>query len=303
MVKGVCINGGLPDNKMNTGAVILTIALILLPRMNFAGSKISFKLQGGWAYISGGDVNSGTQAYFDLREAQWGASEGRCRPAHGGYEIGGDMIYEITPRLGFTVGAGYLRVSGVSRVDLFIPDVIGPYAGLIAEPTLDAVPIRLGLDLALPLNKRLSLHTEAGASFFFRARYRDEWRMLISSLDTVVGYIDVVTRVEKEGAPVGIQGGIGLEYMVSHKLSLIFSAKGRYARFIGWNGSSVLESDTETPFSEEGRLYYETVPMFMGSPRLIMVQSDPPEGPGGEPRQAAIDFSGVSLQIGIRIGL
>jgi hypothetical protein len=290
-------------NRLNLKITISAIALILLPGLALAEGKISLKLQGGWAYISGGDVNHGTQAYFDLREAQWGASEGGYRAVHNSYEIGGDIIYELTPRLGLSFGAGYLRISRTSRAALSIPEVIGPYAGLIAEPTLDAVPIRLGLDFVIPLNKRLNLHTEIGASYFFRARYSDEWRMLISSMDTVVGYVDIVTRAERKRAPIGFQGGIGLEYMLSQKLSLVFDAKGRYARFTGWHGSSVLESDTETPFSEEGSLYYENVPMLAGSPRLIMVQSDPPNGPGGEPRQAAIDFSGVNLQFGIQIRL
>jgi len=283
--------------------VAFSFGIVVDPSLGRADCKISLKLQGGWASLSGGDVNHGTQAYFDFREAQWGASEGGYRPVHNGYEFGGDIIYELTPRLGLSFGAGYLRISRASRAALYIPEVIGPYAGLIAEPTLDAVPIRLGLDFAIPLNKRLNLHTEIGASYFFRARYSDEWRMLISSMDTVVGYFDIVTRAERKRAPIGFQGGIGLEYMLSQRLSLVIDAKGRYARFSGWHGSSVLESDTETPFSEEGTLYYEVVPMLAGSPRLIMVQSAPPNGPGGEPRQAVVDFSGINLQVGIRIRL
>jgi len=32
-----------------------------------------------------------------------------------------------------------------------------------------------------------------------------------------------------------------------------------------------------------------------------MVQSAPPAGPGGQPREAVVDFSGISLQAGIKI--
>ena len=53
-------------------------------------------------------------------------------------------------------------------------------------------------------------------------------------------------------------------------------------------------------FPEEGELYYEAFPMLSGSPRLIMVQSTPPSGPGGQPREAAVDFSGLSLRAGLR---
>ena len=66
---------------------------------------------------------------------------------------------------------------------------------------------------------------------------------------------------------------------------------------------SVFESNGEILFSERGILFYEVVPELANEPRLLMVQSDPPDGPGSEPRQAVIDFSGVSLQFGIRIRL
>jgi len=277
------------------------IALSVLPGPASADGKFSLRLQGGWAYLSAGDINPGTQAYFDWREAQWGASEFGYRAAHNGFELGGDIIYELTPRLGLGLGVGYLRISRASRSFLSIPDVIGPYASLDVDPTLTALPIRLGLYLTIPLNRTFNFNADAGASVYLRARYSDVWRMAYQAMDTEAGYIDITTQTEKKAAPIGFQGGIGLEYKLSRKLFLCLDARGRYARFRGLEGSSALTSDFRAPFSEHGILYYESVPMLTGSPRLIMVQNSPPDGPGGEPRQAVVDFSGVSLQAGIRI--
>ncbi len=278
-------------------------ALVLLPELVQAEGRFSLRLQGGWAYVSAGDVNPGTQAYFDWNEAFWGESYFGYRTVHNGIELGGDLIFDLTPRLGLGIGGGYMTFSRASRISLYIPDVIGPYAGLRVKPTLSAVPIRLGLYLTLPLTRTFNFHADGGPSFYFRARYRDTWRTNLVQMETDSGYVDITTLAEKNNAPIGFQGGIGFEYKLSPKLFLCLDARGRYARFRGWRGSSVLESDIRTPFSEQGILYYESVPMLSGAPRVIMVQSDPPDGPGGEPRQAVIDFSGVSLQLGFRIRL
>jgi hypothetical protein len=226
---------------------------------------------------------------------------------HNGYEFGGDVIFELTPRLGVGIGGGYLQISRASGMSFYFPDIIGPGAGVGAEPRLSAIPIRAGVHLTVPMSTKFNFHAEVGASYYFKARYRDEWRYGESSMETLIGYIYTVTRAEQKKAPIGFQGGIGLEYEVLHKLFLCLDARGRYARFRGLRGMTKVEEfwlgEPMTTLSETGKLYYESVPWLLGAPRLIMVQSSPPAGPGEEPRQAVIDFSGVSLQAGIRIRL
>ena len=80
-------------------------------------------------------------------------------------------------------------------------------------------------------------------------------------------------------------------------------ARGRYARFRGLEGTttSVVGDYGELvpEFTENGTLYYDLTPILPGSPRLIMVQSEP----DGELHRAVVDFSGVSLGAGFRIRL
>jgi hypothetical protein len=289
--------------RLKLRTIISAIAIILLPGLAFADGIFSLRLQGGWAHSSAGDINPGTQAFFDWRETLWPASEYGYRAMHNGFELGGDIIFELTPWLGVGIGGGYLKISGYSRMNLYDPELIGPSAGLEVKPTLSAVPIRAGVHLTIPLNSKFNFLAEIGASYYFIAHYSDEWWDRVWVFEGQSAYVHISTRAEKKKAPFGFQGGIGLEYELKHNFFLYLDARGRYARFRGWKGTSVLQSDYETPFSEQGILYYESVPMLSGSPRLIMVQSDPPDGPEGEPRQAAIDFSGVSLQVGIRIRL
>ncbi len=294
--------------RMNIRLAVWMIALVLAPGLLFAGGKISFRLQGGWNYISGGDVNRGTQAWFDYGVANWPVQQGGYRAVHKGYEVGGDIIFELTPRFGIGIGGGYMRISRASQMSLLHDEPSLPSGGVVAEPILSAVPIRAGVFLTLPLSRKINFVADGGLSYYFRARYRDQMASVISMGDILTTYKCITTRAEDKTLPVGFQAGIGFEYELVRKVFLCLNARGRYARLGGWKGSSKLEiweynDEDVTTISEEGTLYYESVPELTRTPRLIMVQSSPPDGPGGKPRQAAIDFSGVSLQFGIRIRL
>jgi hypothetical protein len=271
-----------------------------MPGQALADVKISFKLHGGWAYVSGGAVNAGTQVFFDRKKEGWPASEGGYRALHLGFELGGDIIFELSRTIGIGIGGGYLRISRPSRMDCSIPDS-GISGVLLAEPKLSAIPIRLSLFLNYQLTDKTSFAANIGTICLFNARYSDEWDSWYSAADTTIGYELIETQAKKAGIPLGLNGGIGIEYKLFNKIYLCLDVQGRYARLRGLEGSSELSSDYFDPLSEQGKLYYESVPILYDEPRLIMVQSDPPDGPGGEPRLAVVDFSGVSLQAGIRI--
>jgi hypothetical protein len=192
-------------------------------------------------------------------------------------------------------------------MSFFFPDPGLNTGAAFAEPILSAFPVRVSVFLSLPLSLKLNFIADGGLSYYYRARYRDEWVGWIHAGEILTYYTSIATRAGTLNTPMGIQGGLGLEYELLHNLFLSLSARGRYARFRGWEGSSEYEiyefGEAITSFSEHGTLYYETVPMLSYEPRLLAVQESPPPGPGGEPRQAAIDFSGFSLQFGIRIRL
>jgi hypothetical protein len=99
---------------------------------------------------------------------------------------------------------------------------------------------------------------------------------------------------------------VGIEYKFDRTTGLFIEAQGRYAKFKGFEGTSTsvpneFNGGVLPSFSETGKLYYESVPTIPGSPRWIMVQGAPPNGPDGKPREAVVDFSGVSLLAGIKI--
>ncbi|MCK7470575.1 MAG: hypothetical protein MZU95_07115 [Desulfomicrobium escambiense] len=281
------------------------IALILLsPRFIQAGVTFSLKMQGGWASIGGGDVNAEIRSFFEWRSAAWPVLDGRYRPVHNGLDLGVGLLLELDRGIGVSVGLGYLRVHKRRAIGVSDPDT-GRYGGIEAEPELKAMPIRLGLIVNYPLRKRISFTANMGASCYLRARYNDHiGESDFNDMGMLEGFIACTTRTKRKGGALGIDGGVGLEYEMGRNIFLCLDGQARYAKIRGFEGTSELNSMTwGSPILLEGKLYYEAVPVLAGSPRLIMVQSDPPDGPDGEPRQAVIDFSGVSLQVGIRIRL
>jgi len=281
---------------------------VLVQGLVAAESRISFRLTGGGTYISGGDVNPGTQDWFYYNKADWVTGWNRgYRAVHIGYEFGGDIIYALSPRMGISIGLGYLQISRASSMGFGTVEPSLHSGGAEANPKLSAIPIRIGMHLTMPLSRKVSFLAEAGVGYYFDARYSDEWvaaTFVGGLLDT---YKHITTSAEANKVPLGLRGGIGFEYRLLHNFFLNLSARGEYARFRNWEGSSEIELfefvEGTTTFTEQGILYYEFVGNLPDTPRLIMVQSSPTIISGPKPRKAVIDFSGISLQLGIRIRL
>jgi hypothetical protein len=303
--------------KKEAFVTAIIVMLCLFPSSTLAKPKISLKLQGGWAYLAAGDVNAGTQAFFDwgktyLAPPPGGKVEGGYTALHWGYEFGGDIIFELSPTVGIGIGAGYLQMSRDAPTPFMMEiydDPLGEVRGVSKEFTvgtkMSAIPIRASLFLSLPVSKKLDITANAGISYYLQAEYHADWYVALPNGTFSGQFSQLSTTAEKKTAGFGLQGGVGIEYRFIRSTGIFVEAQGRYAKFRGFEGTS-----TSVPgdyggvlpsFSETGKLYYESVPTVPGSPRWIMVQSAPPAGPGGQPREAAVDFSGVSFLFGVRV--
>ena len=291
----------------------LALVLCLIPSLTMANVKVSLKLQGSWAYLQAGDMNAGTQAFFDWGKVYYGHSvpgliQGGYTALHWSYEFGGDLIFELNRNIGIGIGVGYLQMSRNARqVPMSIANDPQQPTGFnelfIAGTKLSAIPIRVGLFLSLPVSRKIDFTANAGFSYYLQAKYASGWGVATFP-DGSSGYgpsLWLSTTAEKKSAAIGLHGGLGIEYNLVHLVAFFVEAQGQCAKFRGFEGTTTSEEGLFPAFSETGKLYFESVPMLPGAPRLIMVQSVPPSGPGGQPREAAVDFSGVSLQAGVRI--
>lgn len=292
--------------KKGRFVVATALALCLIPGISSAGVRITFKLNGGWGYLGLGDVNAGTQAFFDWALATLASEDhtitGGYEALHWGSEFGGDLIFELSPRIGVGIGAGHLRRSNYGSPMM----TFDPTYALYSKTKVSATPLRLGLFLTLPVGRKTNLIANAGVSWYLDVKYDSTWVLDQPSAWYEVPGQEVSTTAANRKNPLGVQGGLGLEHLFFRKVALFIEAQGRFAKIRHLEGTTVsfpFWYGFFPYFIETGILYYESVPAIPDAPRLIMVQSSPPDGPGGEPRQAAVDFSGVSLQFGVRIRL
>jgi len=262
-------------------------------------SKLSLKLYGGYSHMLAGDVNEGSDFYFEVIEAYaaegTGTVTGRYKPLHGGYNFGADLIYQISPALGIGLGIGYMRGSSESvgtwtiGTDEYI---------LSAAPMLQAMPIRLGLFLAVPVGPKLDLIANAGAAYYMGLKFEGSQYQEDETGDWMRMTIE---GSERSGADIGFHGSLGFEYKFSPKIGFFVEAVGRYAKFKNFETvTGTVESSDGFSDSEDGLLLYiEDYDFDDYEVSGFYISDTEPIGP--EYRTPKIDLSGFSLQAGFRI--
>jgi hypothetical protein len=263
-----------------------------------AFSRLSLKLYGGYNHMIAGDVNDGSDYFFELVEAYTAGGEGTYtgsyKPLHGGYDFGADLIFKITESFGIGVGAGYMRSSAASLATYTNE---GLSVDITADTMLSAVPIRLGLFLDVPMGGKLNLTAGAGAAYYMGLKFDATQGLEFNdgSWETMN-----VAGTERSGIDVGFHGSLGFEYMFSPKLGFFVEAVGRYAKFKNFETvTGTNEYSDDTPETTEGILYLYTQTIGTTEVSGFGISETPVSEPGV--REPKFDLSGFSLQAGFRI--
>ncbi|MCX6574422.1 MAG: outer membrane beta-barrel protein [Candidatus Aminicenantes bacterium] len=280
----------------------ISLAIQDAPTPAAKASKLSVKLYGGYSHVLAGDVNDGSDYYFEILEYYQaegtGTVTGSYKPVHGGYSFGGDIIYQLSPKLGLGLGVGYMRNSS-SSVGTFT-DGETESVTLTVVPTLTAMPIRLGLFFTTPLANKLNLTADAGAAYYAGLKLESTQGLEFSPTEWMEM---TVQGSQRSGIDIGFHGSLGVEYMLSPKLGFFFEAVGRYAKFKNFElVTGTTDGSGGGPDTTEGKLYIfsDTAGTTEISGFTIVATGDPVDPSYLEPK---IDLSGFSLQIGIRIRL
>jgi hypothetical protein len=276
----------------------ISLAVQDAPTPAAKASKLSVKLYGGYSHVLAGDVNEGSDYYFEILEIYsadgYGTVTGSYKPVHGGYNFGGDIIYQLSPKIGLGLGVGYMSNSSDS---LGTWEYESDLTTITGATTLTAMPIRLSLFFTTPLSNKLNLTADAGADYYAQVKLE-----ATQGVEFAEGWMEMtVEGSQRSGADIGFHGSLGLEYMLSPKLGFFIEAAGRYANLKNFDlVTGTQDSSGGGPDTIEGKLYLYTDTIDANEISVFtIVETGDPVDP--EYREPKIDLSGFSLQAGIKI--
>ena len=268
---------------------------------SFFGLKITLKLQGGWNTFSGGDLKKGIMGMYDNGVASMSADgvpivENARVSNRGGLEVGGDLIYAVTPRFGIGIGMAGVSAWKESHL-LFEHPPWGP-GSFQSRPRVKVSTLRAGLFYSMPFAGMLALSVRGGP-----ALYSAECSCVLGGNSGFLrdGLIHTSYSQEASAKQLGFEGGFGLEFTPNPFVAIFVEVQGRYAKIRG------LEGEEEATFFQDNQ-YRQSVdsgPVYIvdtaACPELDIIPSG--DDVPGNARKATLDFSGVSFLAGLKFRL
>jgi len=248
----------------------------------------SISFSGGGNYVAGGDINKGAAGWIDynLDDLQT-ETQPNYKSVHLSYIFGGELSFAINEDLSFGIGADYLFGNKNSSVEL---SGVSPATSLSVQPEVQAFPLRVFLSCSvLP-----KLYVKSGIEYFmakcsylYRSEEGEAWK-------------EWKGNASSQG--LGIMAGLGYTISINSNISLFIETSGRIAKLNNFEGTNTYQDSEGLEYTEEGSLYiYEGhISEEVSYPLLFIRDKKPSEAGVSNPKKATIDFSGVSLQVGIK---
>ncbi|RPI98017.1 MAG: hypothetical protein EHM31_12530, partial [Candidatus Aminicenantes bacterium] len=265
-------------------------------------SRLSLKLYGGYSHILAADVNDGADFFFEIVELYaaegMGTIAGGYKPLHGGFDFGADLIYQITPNIGVGLGAGFMRNSSRSLATWTFDTTETLIA---AEPTISAIPVRLGVFFTVPVAGQVNLTADIGGAYYAGLKFD-----AVQRLESGANWSEMsVAGLTAGPSPLGFHGSLGLEYMISPKMGFFIEGAGRYAKLKNFDEVTGIENFSGgSANTTDGKLYIETQTdiLSMYTISMFTIEETPPVDDADTTfREPKFDLSGFSLRAGFRI--
>jgi hypothetical protein len=253
---------------------------------------LSLKLYGGVSEIAGGDLNKGLEGLIDVLNVPHGiAVTGKYDPVHFGLDFGGELIFNLTSRLGIGLGIGYIQAHQESTIEIAdSEDYTEPthFYTRILRPRVEAIPLTLGLLYDVWTGGRFNLEVSSGIGLYLgKVGLDDSWTEKGSSLSGQ-------TTWEGTSQAIGFHVGLGMELYLSQRTSFLVDVLGRYGRLRNIKGD-LMENGATT---KDAFLWYCEQGAY---PLIIIDDSPPPAWRYGSIRKGEVDLSGVSVRVGVKI--
>jgi len=278
--------------------LILILSLAAVPGFS---QKFAFKLGSGMSWAESGDLAAGIQGQSDLLKQVYGLADTFLAPKNG-VHISGEFLFYPWKIFGIGIGVGYFKMNKDSSA-AYGNNYLSTTEAI--KPAVTVIPITLNLHLLLPLSSRLRFDLEAGAGYYmtqldwnFRADY---------SLLGLSGSDEYTFRAKKNAW--GLQAGIGFEYLIMSKLSLVVNALAQSVKLEPYMGTytNTGKGDFGTYSSTGGDAsfwYYERRAGDTTFPQVAFQVEEPAVTPWVQnARKARLDLKGFTATIGLKIGI
>lgn len=275
------------------------------------GLAVSLKLAAGIGYLKVGDLNSHIGSFDEYMSDRLAFYDGgKMRGiGHTVPDLEGEIRLELNSRFSLALGCGYLSGSNKSDFQtagvfpLSLVDGSMSLSEFVLEPRIRAFPLKLGLCYSLPLASGVELIVNGGMGIYISKASLVKVHEIHSLAEPTIPEEPVISnRYDVRGNGLGLHGGVGLEYRLARGLFLALDCRGRYAKVGKLSGTRVYwNSWNQTQGEETGVLYVGARDMTAegygaNCPDLAV-------SPSLNMKRAALDFSGISVTMGIRMRL
>ena len=158
--------------------IIYLSLLLLFPRL-IKAERFGIKLTGGINYLEVGDPNLSLKGFADFMNDLaifWGVTgEGEIEQIHSGLDLEGDVIFYLSPRLGISLGSGYIYGNKAKDANKVILSSLTYAYGM----KMSAIPVRLGVYYSLPISSRIRIFLNGGVGYYF-AKWEGSAKVIIS---------------------------------------------------------------------------------------------------------------------------
>lgn len=245
-------------------------------------------IMGGGNHVRGGDLNLGIKGLADLYEDILGIQgESKIDSVHLGYVLGLEVSFPLSEKLFWGLGAELFQGKNKSQVDY--PQGTSSSI-LLIKPNLRATPINLTLSF-YPVS---NLYIKGCISYFFAGcsyAYLYQTEILTQQWEG-----------KSKAQGFGLSGSLGFSKSYSSNLSLFAELTGRLAKIDGFKGKENFHDSSGKISTQEGTLYLiQTQVLEERTHSVLFIRKTRPNEAGViAAKGAQIDFSGISLKIGLR---
>jgi hypothetical protein len=266
-----------------------------VPAEKEKGERLSVVIWLGGRHAAVGDLNDGAEGlarYFESRLAA--AGDRQVEALHFGYLLGAEVRILLSSRLSLSLGAEYSSSEATSSVSFKEGSEGALYT---TKPWLRTTPIGVAF-LYYPLR---FLYMKAGLDYTF-ASCSYFYRFSHPNPDEQTEFWQSWTG-KASSSGFGYQLGLGLEWPVGSRLSLLAEAAFRLGRLGDLEGEDFYQESTKYQSRERGTLY--RIQATAGGPEifpLVFIRDrEPTEAGVVGVRKAELDLSGYSLRLGLKV--